>query len=167
MTAPQRLRVVSVGRQVPKKGFDVLLRAVAELRDRGIDLDVVLVGEAGDATPEIERLVEELGLDDLVETRGPCSQAGLLRLYRGATLFALACRVADDGDRDGIPNVLVESMAAGLPVVATAVSGIPELVRTARTACWCHRRIPPPWPRRSPASARTPRCGTASPAGDR
>jgi glycosyltransferase involved in cell wall biosynthesis len=123
------VRVVSVGRQVPKKGFDVLLRAVAELRDRGVDLRVVLAGETGDATPQVDRLIEDLGLGEIVEVRGPCSQRELLGLYRGATLFALACRIADDGDRDGIPNVLVEAMAASLPVVATAVSGIPELVR--------------------------------------
>jgi glycosyltransferase involved in cell wall biosynthesis len=125
----QPLRVVSVGRQVPKKGFDVLLRAVALLRDRDIDLELVLVGETGDATPTVHRLVDELGLGDVVDVRGPCGQPELLRLYEEATVLALACRVADDGDRDGIPNVLVEAMAAGLPVVTTAVSGIPELVR--------------------------------------
>jgi glycosyltransferase involved in cell wall biosynthesis len=129
-TAPTRtLRVVSVGRQVPKKGFDVLLRAIALLRHQGVDAELVLVGETGDATPMVERLVDELDLGDVVEVRGPCGQPDLLRLYREATVFALACRVADDGDRDGIPNVLVEAMAAGLPVVTTAVSGIPELVR--------------------------------------
>ena len=56
------------------------------------------------------------------------SQAALLREYRQATVFCLPCRVSDDGDRDGIPNVLVEAMASGLPVVTTNVSGIPELV---------------------------------------
>jgi glycosyltransferase involved in cell wall biosynthesis len=126
------LRVVSVGRQVPKKGFDVLLRATALLRDRGVPVAVVLVGETGDATPVIQGLLDELDLRDVVEVRGPCGQAELLGLYREATVFALACRVADDGDRDGIPNVLVEAMAAGLPVVTTAVSGIPELVHDGR-----------------------------------
>ena len=126
---PAPARLVSVGRQVPKKGFDVLLRALALLRDRGVDVEAVIVGETGDATPQVRRLVADLGLDDLVELRGPCGQPELLALYRSATVLALACRVADDGDRDGIPNVLVEAMAAGLPVVSTAVSGIPELVR--------------------------------------
>ena len=55
-------------------------------------------------------------------------QAALLREYQRASVFCLPCRVTDDGDRDGIPNVLVEAMASGLPVVTTAVSGIPELV---------------------------------------
>lgn len=128
-TRPARPRLVSVGRQVPKKGFDVLLRALALLRDRGVDLEAVLVGEAGDATPQVRRLVADLGLEDVVDLRGECGQPELLALYRSATVFALACRVADDGDRDGIPNVLVEAMAAGLPVVSTSVSGIPELVR--------------------------------------
>ena len=128
-TAPKRrVRVVSVGRQVPKKGFDVLLRAIRLLRDQGVDVQLALVGEEGDATPCVHRLIDELRLGDTVELRGPCGQADLLQLYRGATVFALACQVADDGDRDGIPNVLVEAMAAGLPVVSTAVSGIPELV---------------------------------------
>ena len=78
----QLLRVVSVGRQVPKKGFDVLLRAIALLRDRGVDLELVLVGETGDATPTIRGLVDELGLGDVVDVRGPCGQPELLRLYQ-------------------------------------------------------------------------------------
>ena len=59
---------------------------------------------------------------------GPLGQTALLAEYRRATVFCLPCRVAADGDRDGIPNVLVEAMACGLPVVTTGVSGIPELV---------------------------------------
>ena len=62
------------------------------------------------------------------ELRGTVTQRELLDLYRHASVFALACRVVGDGDRDGIPNVLVEAMAVGLPVISTNVSGIPELI---------------------------------------
>lgn len=127
---PERTRVVSVGRYVSKKGFDVLLDAVADVRDRGHDLDVVLIGESGDQDALIRARIDALDLADVVEMRGPASQAELLAEYRRSSLFALACRIDDDGDRDGIPNVLVEAMAAGLPVVSTAVSGIPELIRS-------------------------------------
>lgn len=122
------LRVVAVGRLVPKKGFDVLVRAVADLRRRGVDLELVIAGEDGPAAGAVRGLVAEL-CPELVRFTGPLSQCELLSLYRGADVFALACRVDGDGDRDGIPNVMVEAMAAGLPVVSTAVSGIPELVR--------------------------------------
>jgi glycosyltransferase involved in cell wall biosynthesis len=123
-----RLRVVAVGRLVPKKGFDVLSEAVAGLHDRGVDLELVIAGEDGPDAGKVRRLVAER-CPDLVRFAGPLSQCELLTLYRGADVFALACRVDGDGDRDGIPNVMVEAMAAGLPVVSTAVSGIPELVR--------------------------------------
>ncbi|HEV7656462.1 MAG TPA: glycosyltransferase family 4 protein [Mycobacteriales bacterium] len=122
------LKVVAVGRMVPKKGFDVLVEAVADLRDRGVDLELVIAGEDGPDAGRIRALVAER-CPELVRFTGPLTQCELLELYRSANVFALACRVDGDGDRDGIPNVMVEAMAAGLPVVSTAVSGIPELVR--------------------------------------
>ncbi len=127
--APDRLRIVSVGRRVPKKGFDVLVDALALLRDRGVDAELVIAGESGDQDAALAAQVERLGLSDRVELRGTVTQRELLELYRSSSVFALACRVVGDGDRDGIPNVLVEAMAAGLPVVSTSISGIPELVR--------------------------------------
>ncbi|MCB0994390.1 MAG: glycosyltransferase family 4 protein [Acidimicrobiales bacterium] len=126
---PDHLRIVSVGRLVPKKGFDVMIRAVGLLRDRGLQPELVIAGESGSEAAALTDLVDELGLGDVVRMRGTVTQAELLEEYRRSTLFALACRVDADGDRDGIPNVLVEAMASGLPVVATAVSGIPELIR--------------------------------------
>lgn len=126
---PVGLSIVSVGRRVPKKGFDVLIEAAALLRDQGIDVAVVLAGESGSEDSRIAELIRARGLEDVVRVNGTVSQRELLDLYRRSSLFTLACRVVDDGDRDGIPNVLVEAMAAGLPVVSTRVSGIPELVR--------------------------------------
>jgi glycosyltransferase involved in cell wall biosynthesis len=125
------LKVVAVGRLVPKKGFDVLVEAVADLRDRGVELELVIAGEDGPDALKVRTIVAER-CPDLVRFTGPLSQCELLELYRSADVFALACRVDGDGDRDGIPNVMVEAMAAGLPVVSTAVSGIPELVRDGR-----------------------------------
>lgn len=126
--ASDRVRVVSVGRLVAKKGFDVLVEAVSLLRDQGIDLELLVAGEDGEEAEAIRQLIAARGLGERVRLVGPCAQPELLALMRGAEMFALACRVAEDGDRDGIPNVLVEAMAAGVPVVSTTVSGIPELV---------------------------------------
>jgi glycosyltransferase involved in cell wall biosynthesis len=74
--------------------------------------------------------VRALGLEGVVSLPGARTQEELVDAYRRATLLALPCRVLRNGDRDGIPNVLVEAMAAGLPVVSTAVSGIPELIES-------------------------------------
>jgi len=122
------LRIVSVGRHVLKKGFDVFVDACAELEARGVTVDATIIGERGDQTDALRARIRLRRLEHRVRLVGAVSQADLWREYRRATVFCLPCRVTDDGDRDGIPNVLVEAMASGLPVVTTAVSGIPELV---------------------------------------
>jgi glycosyltransferase involved in cell wall biosynthesis len=122
------LRIVSVGRHVHKKGFDVLVAACANLVACGVAVEAQIIGEPGDQTAVMRSAIERFGLQDRVALLAPMSQADLLQALHGATVFCLPCRVSDDGDRDGIPNVLVEAMATGLPVVTTAVSGIPELV---------------------------------------
>ena len=125
---PDRLRIISVGRLVEKKGFDVLVDAVALLVERGVDVTAAIAGESGDQDDAIRGQVTAAGLDDRIDFLGTLSQADLFAEYRRSSVFALACRITNDGDRDGIPNVLMEAMAARLPVVSTAVSGIPELI---------------------------------------
>ncbi|MEJ5888224.1 glycosyltransferase family 4 protein, partial [Pseudokineococcus marinus] len=119
--------VAAVGRLVPKKGFDVLLDAVALLRGRGVDVRLRLAG-AGDGAADLARQVERLGLRSVVELLGPLPQHDVVALLRGAAVFAAPCVVADDGDRDGLPTVVLESLATGTPVVSTPVTGIPEAV---------------------------------------
>ena len=126
VTTPQ---LIAVGRHVDKKGFDLLVRALAILRDKGVRVDCRLVGETGPATPALTALIAELGLTGSISLDPPESRSALCASYRRAAIFVLPCRIDDSGDRDGIPNVLAEAMATGLAVVSTRVSGIPELVR--------------------------------------
>jgi glycosyltransferase involved in cell wall biosynthesis len=121
-------RVLAVGRLVAKKGFDVLVEACAELRRSGVAVEATIVGEGGEHEDELRRLIAARGLGDVVTLAGPMTQADLRHLYERSAALCLPCRVLSSGDRDGIPNVLVEAMACALPVVTTAVSGIPELV---------------------------------------
>ena len=126
---PTRLRALGVGRLVEKKGFDVLVEACGILRGQGVSVEAVIVGEPGEHEAEIRRRIAALGLAAHVRLKGPMAQARLYEEYVRASAFCLPCRVLEDGDRDGIPNVLVEAMACGVPVVTTGVSGIPEVVR--------------------------------------
>jgi glycosyltransferase involved in cell wall biosynthesis len=96
-------------------------------------MDATIIGERGDDTDAIAAAIRDHGLQQCVTLLDPMSQSDLLAALRTASVFCLPCRVTDDGDRDGIPNVLVEAMAAGLPVVTTNVSGIPELVEDGDT----------------------------------
>jgi glycosyltransferase involved in cell wall biosynthesis len=117
-------RILGVGRLVRKKGFDVLVHAAALLPDT----EVSIVGEDGGEEASLRALIAELGLQGRVRLRGTMTQAEVRAEYGHATVFCLPCRVLEDGDRDGIPNVLVEAMACSVPVVTTGVSAIPELV---------------------------------------
>jgi glycosyltransferase involved in cell wall biosynthesis len=133
-TRNKRFRVLAVGRLVEKKGFDVLVEAVGILAERGVPVEALIVGHAAPLEPEVgpqlERAIAALGLAGRVRLVGSMTQAALYEEYRRASAFCLPCRVAESGDRDGIPNVLVEAMACAVPVVSTDVSGIPELVVT-------------------------------------
>jgi glycosyltransferase involved in cell wall biosynthesis len=124
-----RFRILAVGRLVRKKGFDILIEAAAQLRDEQVPFEVVIVGNEGDHADEIRRLIAARDLGAQVSLVGPQNQARLFEEYHRAHVFCLPCRVLEDGDRDGIPNVLMEAMACGTPVVTTDVSGIPEVVR--------------------------------------
>ncbi len=123
--------LLSVGRLVPKKGFASLLEACAMLRRRGHAFRCRILGE-GPERESLAALARGLGLDGIVDMPGGQSQEQVLEWYRRATAFALPCTILANGDRDGIPNVLVEAMGVGLPVVSTAISGIPELVDDGR-----------------------------------
>ena len=123
--------ILSVGRLVEKKGTDVLLESLA-LLPGNLHWRLVHAG-GGPLKDRLERRARALGIAARVQWRGACTQSELLAEYRAADLFALAPRVARDGDRDGLPNVLAEAQSQGLACVATNLSGIPELIDEGRT----------------------------------
>jgi glycosyltransferase involved in cell wall biosynthesis len=118
---------VSIGRLVPKKGFDVLINACGLLARQGVPFELRIIG-SGDLRADLLALARGKGIEDSVHFTGSVSQDEVVCELAAAEVFALAPVVLADGDRDGIPNVLLEAMAVGLPVVASAVSGIPEVV---------------------------------------
>jgi glycosyltransferase involved in cell wall biosynthesis len=122
------LQVLGVGRLVRKKGFDVFVEALALLNERGIRWRALIVGEEGEAGDDLRRRIANHSLNDVIGLTGALPQTALYHEYRRADVLCLPCRVDEDGDRDGIPNVLVEAMACGVPIVTTSVSGIPEVV---------------------------------------
>ena len=120
--------VLAVGRLRAKKGLDTLIDAVRLLRDRGLALRCEIVGY-GEEQAALEARIRGQGLNDVIALRGKLARADVIACYARASLFVQPSRVTADGDRDGIPNVLLEAMAMGLPVVASRVSGIPEILR--------------------------------------
>jgi len=117
--------VLCVCRLVEKKGVEVLLDALARVRG---GWRFVHVG-GGPLAERMKRRAQALGIADRVVWRGAMTQEQVLEEYRAADIFALASRIARDGDRDGLPNVLAEAQSQGVACVATRVSAIPELVR--------------------------------------
>jgi len=121
------VRMVSVGSLNPKKGHDVLLRALSGLRNAGLEFHCSIIGE-GPERPVLERLVAELGLGPYLTLMGSIPNDRTQQIVAGSDLFVLACKHGARGDMDGIPVALMEAMAMGVPVVSTRISGIPELV---------------------------------------
>ena len=119
--------ILSVGRFCEKKGFKYLIRACRILKERGHRFRCQIVGY-GELQKDLERMIVALGLEQCLFLPGTMTQDRLATLYPQASMFVLPCLITENGDRDGIPNVLIEAMASGVPVVSTDVSGISELV---------------------------------------
>ena len=135
------LRIVGVGRLVEKKGFVDLIEACAILADEGRRFTCRIVG-AGEQEVELRARIAGLGLEDRVELLGPRPQSELVRLVQGAAVLAAPCVVGADGNRDGLPTVLLEAMALGTPCVSTDVTGIPEVIRDRETGLMIPQRDP-------------------------
>jgi glycosyltransferase involved in cell wall biosynthesis len=120
-------KLLTVARLTEKKGLETVYRALAILRDRGVKFTHTLIGE-GDDTDKVLKLIQTLGLENMTVLCGTLTHEEVIHHYAASDLFVLGCQIAANGDRDGIPNVMAESMAMNLPVVATQVSGIPEFL---------------------------------------
>lgn len=120
------VRLLSVGRAVEKKGYDVLLQALAALPE-GLSWRLTHIG-GGPLRPALERQAAALGIAGRIDWQGAQAQAEVLARYRAADLFVLASRIAGDGDRDGLPNVLMEAQSQGVACLSTRVAAIPELI---------------------------------------
>ncbi len=118
--------LLSVGRAVEKKGYDILLAALALLPNT-LAWRFVHIG-GGEELSKLKAQAETLGLTSRITWLGSRAQEEVLAKYRESDLFVLPCRIASDGDRDGLPNVLVEASSQGLACISTTVSGVPELL---------------------------------------
>jgi len=131
-------RILTVARFVEKKGIDTILKALALLRSSGLDFRFTLVGQGKKSFDrKVRAWIDELNLADVTDLPGTITHDQVIGLLHEADCFTLGCRQAADGDRDGIPNVVAEAMATGVPVAATNISGVPELVENERTGLLC------------------------------
>ena len=136
---------------VEKKGFSDLIEACAHLANRGIDFRCRIVG-TGELEADLQAQIEQLGLSDRVELVGPQPQAEVARELSQAAVFAAPCVIGEDGNRDGLPTVLLEAMAVGHALHLHAVTGIRSAVHPhrpahscrnhARRRCRCYRETP-------------------------
>lgn len=124
----ETLSILSVGSLIEKKGHGYLIRACKQLKAKGVDFRCTIIGKGPDEG-FLKRLVRDYDLEDRVVLAGARQRNDVLDAYSRNDLFVLASVVAQNGDRDGIPVVLMEAMSLQIPVISTRVSGIPELVR--------------------------------------
>jgi glycosyltransferase involved in cell wall biosynthesis len=128
--ADDPVRIVSVGRAVLKKGFDTLLEALAQLPEE-LNWQFDHIG-GGELLDQLKAQAGRLGIAGRITWHGAQSQERVIALYREADIFVLPSRIAPDGDRDGLPNVLVEAASQRLACLSTTISGIPELIEDGR-----------------------------------
>ena len=125
------VQLLSVGRAVEKKGYDVLLQALS-LLPRDLAWRLTHIG-GGELRAALQATARRHGLDSRIVWNGARTQEEVLGAYRTSDLFVLAPRIAGNGDRDGLPNVLMEAQSQGLACISTNVSGVPELIRDGET----------------------------------
>ena len=120
--------IITIGRLTEYKGLIYLVEACRVLKERGLKFECQIVGQ-GEDQPLLEEAIARHGLRDEVKLLGPLPHEAIPPLLETATAFALPCVIAHNGDRDGMPQVLLEAMARGVPVVSSAVIGLPEMIR--------------------------------------
>lgn len=123
---------LSIGRFVEQKGYPDLVDAYRILKERSVPFTAIIIGE-GPLEEMIKKRIADAGLDNHVTLTSGKTQQELRALYHRSYAFVLPCVIAPNDDRDGIPNVILEAMAAGLPIVSTTVSGVPEAVIHTKT----------------------------------
>ena len=121
------LEIISIGRLIPKKGFELLVNACNVLMSRGLQLHCRIVGSGPEHVP-LRQLIDRLGLGKVIELTGPKAQPEIVDLLAQSNLFVFPAVEDGSGDRDNLPTVIIEAMASGLPVVATGLGGIGEIV---------------------------------------
>ncbi len=126
-TGKRTEKLISVGRMVEKKGFDDLIEAFAIIHKEDSSFSIDLIGD-GPKLDELKMQVKNRGLDKAISFSGALSHTATLERIRNSDLFILASKTAQNGDKEGIPVVLMEAMASGVPVLSTYHSGIPELI---------------------------------------
>lgn len=132
--------IISVGRAVKKKGFDDLLNALKTLPS-DLNWEFIHIG-GGPLLPALKEQAEQLGISRSITWRGALAQKDVLSTLQEADIFVLASRIAEDGDRDGLPNVLMEAQSQKVAVVSTSVSAIPELITSGENGLLVAERDP-------------------------
>ncbi len=126
--AGKAVRILSSGRLVEKKGFGYLIKACRLLSDQGEQYECI-IGGSGPLENVLRKQISELGLTNRITVTGePLTQEQLPEFLRSGGIYCLPCVWASDGDVDGLPQMLMEAMACGVPVISTPVTGIPDLV---------------------------------------
>lgn len=139
-----KLRLLSVGRLVEKKGYPELLHILALLKQENISFEARIVG-GGILLNDLEARVRQYGLKDAVIFTGALSESATAEQFKWADFFLFTGKVSANGDRDGLPNVIPEAMAYGIPVLASSVGGVPEAITHEQNGLLLDPQNPAEW----------------------
>jgi len=121
------IKILTVGRLVEKKGYEYAIQAIVKTIEKYRNIEYLIVGN-GPLRRKLENLISELGIESYIKFLGVVNQNEVLNLYQQAHIFILPSITASNGDQEGIPVVLMEAQATGLPIISTYHTGIPEVV---------------------------------------